>query len=166
MDRQVEIRPAAPQDLDAWMELVDQVRWSFPSLDTEEGLAHCRRMIYQGILNKNAFCAWYRGKLAGVVLFSAGRNMLRFLAVAPGYRRRGIATQLLNAMLACLDPERDVVAAVLPAGDGDGEQSGLYEALGFYRKRTLCTLGYPVWQLVRKKQYGVPGSRRRGCFPA
>ena len=50
MDRQVEIRPAAPQDLDAWMELVDQVRWSFPSLDTEEGLAHCRRMIYQGIL--------------------------------------------------------------------------------------------------------------------
>ena len=69
MDRQVEIRPAAPQDLDAWMELVDQVRWSFPSLDTEEGLTHCRRMIYQGILNKNAFCAWYRGKLAGVVCF-------------------------------------------------------------------------------------------------
>lgn len=166
MDQQVEIRPAAAQDLGAWMELVDQVRWSFPSLDTEEGLAHCRRMIYQGILKNSAFCAWRKDRLVGVILFSAGRNMLRFLAVAPGYRRRGIATQLMNAMLACLDPERDVVATVLPAGDGGDEQPGLYESLGFHRKQTLCTLGYPMWQLVRERQYSAPAARRNGCFPA
>lgn len=165
MERQIEIRLAEPRDLGAWLELVEQVRWSFPGLETEEGLARCRRMICRGIQKGNAFCAWYQGRMAGAVLFSSGKNMLRFLAVAPGCRRRGIATQLLNAMLARLDPGRDVVATAFPMEDG-GDGQGLYESLGFRRKQSLCTLGYPVCQLVRKKQYGPRDCRRDGSFPA
>lgn len=150
MNQQVEIRPALPENLPEWMRLVEKVRWNFPGLNKKEELANFRKDVSRAIQKGNALCAWYQGRLVGVVLFSPQKNMLCFLAVDPGYRHRGIATRLLEEMMGRLDPDRNVTAFAFPAENAELKLPNIYEAFGFRRKRTLYTLGCPVWRFVRR----------------
>lgn len=83
-------------DIDSWMELVRKVRWNFPGLETEEAIKEHRQTVLEFIRKYQAFCVKKEGNVIGVLLFSIEHNMICFLAVAPEYRKNGIASAMLE----------------------------------------------------------------------
>ena len=67
---------AAPQDIDGWMELVRQVRDSFPGLETEQALAEHRRTVLEFMARGGAICARCSGQIVGALLFSGARALI------------------------------------------------------------------------------------------
>ena len=43
-------------DIDSWMELVKNVRWNFPGLETENALEEHRNTVLKFIRQKSAVC--------------------------------------------------------------------------------------------------------------
>lgn len=80
--------------------------------------------------------------------------MLSFLVVHPEYRRRGIATQMINRMLMKLDGKKDIVVETFREGDEKGIAArALYQSLGFIPGE-LC-LGenaYPTQMFVLREK--------------
>lgn len=44
-----EVRFGVPEDIDEWMQLVTEVRYNFPGLETEEGMAEHRQSVLKFI---------------------------------------------------------------------------------------------------------------------
>ena len=59
-----------PQDIDLWMGLVEEVRWNFPGLETQEKLDEHRETVLQFMSKRQAVCAMEGNEIAGVMLFS------------------------------------------------------------------------------------------------
>ena len=78
-----------PEDIEKWMSLVTQVRWNFPGLETQEKLNEHRATVLKFIGKRQAICVKDENKIAGVMLFSRGHNMICCLAVAPEYHTKG-----------------------------------------------------------------------------
>lgn len=71
------IRPAAPVDFPAWMEMAASVRDDFPGMDPAD-----HHGVMEWCTAKNtAFCAWTEGELAGGTAFSPKHGGIGFLAV-------------------------------------------------------------------------------------
>ena len=92
-----------PEDIEKWMSLVTQVRWNFPGLETQEKLNEHRATVLKFMGKRQAICIKEENEIAGVMLFSRGHNMICCLAVAPAYRRRGVATMLMDGSSALND---------------------------------------------------------------
>ena len=88
-----------PADIDQWMDLVRLVRNNFPGLETEESLEEHRHTVLKFFGKQQALCVKDGNRIAGVLLFSRNRNMICCLAVHPEYRRKGIASMLLEKAL-------------------------------------------------------------------
>lgn len=71
------------QDIDLWMALVEEVRWNFPGLETQEKLNEHRATVLKFIDKRQAICVKEGNVIAGVMLFSRGHNMICCLAVSP-----------------------------------------------------------------------------------
>ena len=56
-EQQTAVRLARPEDIDAWMELVDRVKADFPGLETEAALAEHRATVLRFIGKASAVCA-------------------------------------------------------------------------------------------------------------
>ena len=102
-EQQTAVRLARPEDIDAWMELVDRVKADFPGLETEAALAEHRDTVLRFIGKASAVCAAGEGRILGALLFSKEGGMLCFLAVDPASRRQHIARRLVDFMLARMD---------------------------------------------------------------
>ena len=85
-----------PQDIDLWMALVEEVRWNFPGLETQEKLNEHRATVLKFMGKRQAICVKEGNVIAGVMLFSRGHNMICCLAVSPGYRCCGVAPILMD----------------------------------------------------------------------
>ena len=59
-----------PEDIEKWMNLVTQVRWSFPGLETQEKLNEHRAAVLQFMEKRQAICVKEDAEIAGVMLFS------------------------------------------------------------------------------------------------
>ena len=92
----MEVKYGTVQDIESWMELVQQVRWNFPGLETEPALEDHRKTVLRFMGEKRALCVKNDDKVIGVLLFSKKHNMICCLAVAPEYRKNGIASALLK----------------------------------------------------------------------
>ena len=88
-----------PEDIENWMSLVTQVRWNFPGLETQEKLNEHRATVFKFMDKRQAICIKDENEIAGVMLFSRGHNMICYLAVSPEYRRRGVASILMDEVL-------------------------------------------------------------------
>lgn len=83
------------------------------------------------------------GELAGVVIGRVDehkrglRGYIAMLAVAPAFRRLGLATELVSRLLDVLHHERQVVEVVLEAEENNEAALRLYERLGFARDKWL-----------------------------
>lgn len=83
------------------------------------------------------------GKLAGVIIGRIDehkrglRGYIAMLAVAPPFRRLGLATELVSRLLDVLHHEAQVVEVVLEAEENNAAALKLYERLGFVRDKWL-----------------------------
>ena len=135
---------AVLEDIPGWFELVSGVSEDFPGLDMEE----YAKTLVANIDRRTALCAKADGETAGVLLFSPEERMLSFLAVKPGFRRRGAASALFGEMLRLM-PEGDISVTTYREGDPKGYVSrALYRKLGFEPEELLTEFDYPVQRFV------------------
>ena len=138
-----------PQDIDLWMGLVEEVRWNFPGLETQEALEDHRQTVLRFMGEKRALCVKNTDRIVGVLLLSKKHNMICCLAVDPAHRRNGIASALLEKALLELDRSKDITVTTFQENDEKGvAPRGLYKRFGFTEGKLLVEFGYPVQEFV------------------
>lgn len=145
----MKVEYGAMEDMESWMELVNGVRQSFPGLETQAALDDHRQTVLRFMCEHRALCVKNEGKVVGVLLFSKTHNSICCLAVAPAYRRKGIARALLQQALAELDRSRDITVTTFRENDERGTAPrALYKSFGFAGGKLLVEFGYPVQEFV------------------
>ncbi len=140
---------AIPEDINDWMQLVTRVRGNFPGLETEEGLSDYRNTVLKFMKKRQAICVKEDGGIKGVMLFSRGRNMICCLAVSPDFRRRGVASVLMDEALRELDRTKEISVSTFRAEDEKGfAPRALYEKYGFVPDALIMEMGYPNQKYV------------------
>lgn len=133
-----------PEDIEKWMSLVTQIRWNFPGLETQENLTEHRAVVLKFMGNRQAICVKDCNEIAGVMLFSRRHNIICCLAVAQKYRRRGIASMLMDEALANLDRTKEISVSTFRADDEKGTAPrALYEKYGFVADELIEEFDYP-----------------------
>lgn len=136
-------------DIESWMELVQSVSWNFPGLETEAAIEDHRKTVLRFMDENRALCVKLDGKVVGVLLISKKHNMICCLAVAPEYRRNGIASLLLKKALAELDSSRDITVTTFRDNDEKGiAPRALYKRFGFAEEKLMIENDYPVQRFV------------------
>ena len=148
----MEIKLATPQDIDAWMMLVEQVRDVFPGLETAEAMEEHRATVLRFMESSSAICAVKEDKMTGILLFSKKASELCFLAVDPAYRRQHIAQKLVTFMLTQLDTGKDISLITYQEGDPNGQAArDFYKRLGFSDGRLTEEFGHPAQEFILKR---------------
>ena len=138
-----------PNDIDPWMRLVTQVRRNFPGLETQEKLNGHRAAVLKFMEKQQAIGVKSNDTLAGIMLFSRGHNMICCLAVAPEYRRQGIASMLMDEALRHLDRTKELSVSTFRADDEKGlAPRALYEKYGFVADALVEEFDYPNQKFV------------------
>ena len=138
-----------PEDIDKWMELVASVRSSFPGLETQAALDEHRAVVAEFMAERQAICVKADNEIAGVMLFSRRHNMICCLAVSPKYRRRGVASMLMNEALDNLDRNKAISVTTFRADDiKGGAPRALYEKYGFIEGELVYEMNYPNQKYV------------------
>ena len=136
-------------DITSWMALVKEVRWNFPGLETRQNLKEHEKTVLRFMAEHRALCVKDHGKVIGVLLISQTHNMICCLTVSPAYRRRGIASALLQEGIQRLDRSREITVTTFRAEDKKGSAPrALYQKFGFHPKELLEELGYPVQRFI------------------
>lgn len=126
------VREAGEADIEAWMRVAETVRQTLPGLESDAELAAYQQTALRFMARRTALCAELDGQLGGVLLYSPVRNMICCLAVAPQYRRRGLASALMNEALSRLDARRDITVSTFRADDPRGAAPrALYQRFRF-----------------------------------
>ena len=137
------------QEIESWMDLVQRVSWNFPGLETEAAIEDHRRTVLRFMGENRALCVKNAEKVVGVLLLSKKHNMICCLAVAPEYRRNGIASALLEKALAELDRSRDITVTTFRDNDEKGiAPRVLYKRFGFKEENLMIENDYPVQRFV------------------
>ena len=130
--------------IESWMALVRKVSWNFPGLESEEGIRDHENTVLKFISKRQAICVRDNDEVIGVLLFSRFHNMICCLAVDPDYRRKGIASKLLNKALNELDRKRDITDSTFRENDEKGKAPrALYKKFGFKEGEKTIEFGYP-----------------------
>lgn len=137
------------QDIEKWMMLVQKVRWNFPGLETQEKLDEHNEAVLKFMGKRQAICVKDGNDIAGVMLFSKKHNMICCLAVSPEYRRRGVASMLMDEALCNLDKTKEISVSTFRADDEKGvAPRALYEKYGFIADALIEELNYPNQRYV------------------
>ena len=138
-----------PLDIESWMELVQSVSWNFPGLETEVAIEDHRQTVLRFMGENRALCVKDAEKVVGVLLLSKKYNMICCLAVAPEYRRNGIASLLLKKAIAELDSSRDITVTTFRDNDEKGiAPRALYKKFGFVEEKLMIENDYPVQRFI------------------
>lgn len=139
-------------DIDDWMHLVEQVKDSFPGLETREALEEHRRTVLDFMDRDSAVCAKIGGRIVGTLLFSREDHMLCFLAVDEKHRRQHIAESMVSYMLDLLGPGKNIVVTTYREGAPEGVAArAFYRRLGFTEGRLTEEFGSPVQEFVLRR---------------
>ena len=151
----MEIRLAGTGDTAGWLALVEQVRDSFPGLESWEAMEEHRKTVLAFLARDEAICAVDGGRLVGALLFSKKAGMLCFLAVDERCRRRHIAQSMVEYMLTFLEPDREITVTTYREGVPEGAAArAFYKRLGFTEGRLTEEFGSPVQEFRRKRSKG------------
>lgn len=133
------------------MDLVQRVSWNFPGLETEAAIEDHRRTVLRFMGENRALCVKKADTVVGVLLLSKKHNMICCLAVAPEYRRNGIASALLEKAFAELDRSRDITVTTFRDNDEKGiAPRALYKRYGFTEEKLMIENDYPVQRFVMR----------------
>ncbi len=145
----MEVEYGTLRDIDSWMDLVRQVRWSFPGLETQAALEDHQQTVLRFMGEHRALCVKDGDKVTGVLLLSKKHNMICCLAVAPEYRRKGVASALLEKALLELDHTKDITVTTFRENDEKGTAPrSLYKRFGFTEGKLREEYGYPLQEFV------------------
>ncbi len=151
----MEVRLAKAGDTAGWMALVEQVRSSFPGLESREAMEEHRETVLAFFARNEAICAVEGGRLVGALLFSEEAGMLCFLAVDESCRRRHIAQSMVEYMLTFLEPGRELTVTTYREGVPEGAAArAFYKQLGFAEGRLTEEFGSPVQEFRWKRPKG------------
>lgn len=143
-------------DIQEWMKLVRKVRDNFPGLETEEGLKDYENTVLKFMGKDQAICVKDEDRICGVILFSRNRNMICCLAVDPEFRRKGVASLMLDKALSELDPKREVTVSTFREGDDKGgAPRALYKKFGFIEGELTEEFGYPNQVFFRPAKMNI-----------
>jgi len=141
----------ASMDIESWMELVKLVSWNFPGLETESDIEDHRKTVLRFMGENRALCVKETNKVVGVLLISKKHNMICCLAVAPEYRRKGIASALLEKALSELDRSSDITVTTFRDNDEKGiAPRALYKKFGFVEEKLMIENDYPVQRFISR----------------
>ena len=136
-------------DIESWMDLVKLVSWNFPGLETEADIENHRKTVLRFMDENRALCVKETDKVVGVLLISKKHNMICCLAVAPEYRRKGIASALLEKALSELDRSNDITVTTFRDNDEKGiAPRALYKRFGFAEEKLMVENDYPVQRFI------------------
>lgn len=139
----------APEDIEDWMGLVNQISRNFPGLETQEKLDEHKATVLKFMGKRQAICVKAGDEIAGVMLFSRGHNMICCLGVSPDHRRRGVASMLMDEVLRNLDRTREISVCTFRADNEKGiAPRALYEKYGFIEDALVEAMGYPNQEYV------------------
>lgn len=145
----MEVEYGTLRDIGSWMELVREVRWGFPGLETQAALEDHRQTVLRFMGEHRALCVKDGDKVIGVLLLSKKHNKICCLAVDPAHRRNGIASALLEKALSELDSSREITVTTFRENDEKGTAPrALYKRFGFEEGKLLVEFGYPVQEFV------------------
>ena len=148
----MKIQLAKPEDIDAWLALVEQVRNAFPGLETAEAMAEHRATVLQFMQSSSAICAVDAGNIVGALLFSKENSVLCFLAVDPAHRRQHIARQMVDFMLTQMEAGKNVTVTTFRECDPNGIAArAFYKCFGFSEGKLTEEFGCPVQEFVLKR---------------
>jgi len=152
-----EVLFAAVDDIPEWMKLVDIVKNNFPGLEKESYLETLRKNIER----ETALCYKVNGSIVGILIFSQKKNCLSCMAVHPHYRRLGIASKLVDKMLALLPPDKDITVTTFRNDDEKGiAPRRLYKKFGFEEAELLTEFDYPVQKFILHRNKSIyPGGK-------
>lgn len=117
VESDIDIGFAKLRDLDSWMDLIKPMSWNFPGIETEEQLTAYQTVVIKKINRNTAICAKHNDKVVGILLFSVKQNTLGCMGVHPEYRKKNIATRMIQLMMENLDPNRAVSVTTFRDGD-------------------------------------------------
>ena len=136
-------------DINSWMTLVRRVSWNFPGLETDKSIEEHEQTVLKFMSKRQALCMKKYNEVIGVLLFSRNRNMICCLAVAPEYRRCGIASKLLETALRELDRNRNITVSTFREDDEKGiAPRGLYKKFGFREDELIEEFGFPNQRFI------------------
>ena len=145
----MEVEYGVLRDIGPWMELVKQIRWNFPGLETQLALEDHQQTVVRFIGEHRALCVKNGDKVIGVLLLSKKHNMICCLGVAPEHRRNGIASALLEKALSELDRSNDITVTTFRDNDEKGiAPRALYKRFGFAEEKLMVENDYPVQRFV------------------
>lgn len=148
----MKIQLAKPENIDAWMVLVEQVWDAFPGLETAEAMTEHRATVLKFIQSYSAICAVDAGNIVGVLLFSKENSVLCFLEVDPAHRRQHIARQMVDFMLTQMDVGKDITVTTYRESDANGIAArAFYKHLGFSEGKLTEEFGCSVQEFVLKR---------------
>lgn len=151
-----------PKDIEKWMRLVARVRWNFPGLETQEGLDEHRATVLRFMEKRQAICVKEENEIIGVMLFSREHNMICCLAVAPEYRRFGVASVLMDEALLKLDRAKEISVSTFRADDEKGiAPRAFYEKYGFIADVLIEEMDYPNQRYVLHPAGAERGERQK-----
>ena len=132
-------------DIDNWMNLVEEISWNFPGLETNEKIAEHRNTVLRFMSKSQALCAKDDNEqIIGVLLFSRGHNMICCLGVSPKHRRSGVGSCLLSKAIGQLDRTKDISVSTFREEDEKGiAPRALYKKFGFVEDELIEEFGYP-----------------------
>ena len=140
----MEVIYATPSDINTWMDLVRSVSWNFPGLETEDRIEEYKNTVLKFMGKKQAICVKNKNVMLGVMLFSRGHNMICCLAVSPQYRRKGVASILLEFALNELNRKKDITVSTFRENDEKGiAPRALYKKYGFVEGELTLEYNYP-----------------------
>lgn len=140
-------------DIDSWMELVKQVSWNFPGLETDDRIEEHKMTVLKFISKRQALCVKDNTDVIGILLFSRNKNMICRLTVSPDYRNQGIASTLLRMALSELDKNKDITVSTFREDDDKGiAPRALYKSFGFEEGELTVEFGYPNQIFVLRAQ--------------
>ena len=141
-----EIIRADASDLAEWMNLAVRVKDNFPGFEEES----YRETVLRNMARGSALCVRIGGNMAGILLYSVKHGCLSYMAVAPEYRRMGVAGSLIERMLE--ETEGDIWVDTFRADDPMGDAPrALYRKFGFEEGELLEDFGYPCQRFVKKR---------------
>ncbi|MBW7571897.1 GNAT family N-acetyltransferase [Caproiciproducens faecalis] len=148
--------PATLDDIPGWMALVHEVKEEFPGLKE----ADYEKRLAEYIQRNEAWVIRYNGEIAASLLFSKARRELDFLAVAPKYRRRGLAEKLVETAAAQFPVGTQLTVTTYRQGDVQGKVARMfYEALGFAPREEVTVFDYPCQKLGLTVPDGTPARK-------
>lgn len=151
----MQVEYGTPRDIEFWMQLVRQVRRNFPGLETEAAMEDHRRTVLRFMGENRALCVKNAEQIIGVLLLSKKHNMICCLAVAPEYRRMGVASALLEKALSELDRTGDIsVTTFREENDKGTAPRALYKRFGFAEDNLMIENNYPVQKFVLRANLG------------